>query len=69
MLFVVGTIPQGISNCYKQKCLKGVDLEVHRLCGAAICARMWTNMCMDGSAGMHADMCAVQVMYATLWPT
>ena len=28
VLFIVGTIPAGISSCYKQKCLKGVDLEV-----------------------------------------
>eukprot|EP00966_Prymnesium_polylepis_P022852 525664-Prymnesium_polylepis.1 len=27
-MFAVGQIPAGISNCYKQKCLKGVDLEV-----------------------------------------
>ena len=28
ILFLIGTVPAGISNCYKQKCLKGVDLEV-----------------------------------------
>jgi hypothetical protein len=28
VLFLVGTLPAGVSNCYKQKCLKGVDLEV-----------------------------------------
>ena len=27
-MFAIGTIPAGISNCYKQKCLKSVDLEV-----------------------------------------
>eukprot|EP00937_MAST-01D_sp_MAST-1D-sp2_P001722 g1722.t1 len=28
VMYIVGTIPAGISNCYKQKCLKSVDLEV-----------------------------------------
>jgi len=28
MIYLVGTVPSGISNCYKQKCLKSVDLEV-----------------------------------------
>eukprot|EP00966_Prymnesium_polylepis_P199799 4630583-Prymnesium_polylepis.1 len=28
IIYVLGTIPSGISNCYKQKCLKSVDLEV-----------------------------------------
>ena len=28
VMFAIGTIPAGISNCYKQKCLKSVDLEV-----------------------------------------
>ena len=28
ILYILGTVPSGISNCYKQKCLKGVDLEV-----------------------------------------
>ena len=28
ILYLVGTVPAGISNCYKQRCLKGVDLEV-----------------------------------------
>ena len=28
LIYVVGTVPAAISNCYKQKCLKGVDLEV-----------------------------------------
>ena len=28
VIYVVGTVPAGISNCYKQKCLKSVDLEV-----------------------------------------
>lgn len=28
VLFLVGTVPAGISNCYKQACLKGVDLEI-----------------------------------------
>lgn len=27
-LYIIGTVPSGISNCYKQRCLKGVDLEV-----------------------------------------
>jgi len=27
-MYIIGTVPNGISNCYKQKCLKGVDLEV-----------------------------------------
>ncbi|KAL1520522.1 hypothetical protein AB1Y20_022099 [Prymnesium parvum] len=27
-VYVLGTVPSGISNCYKQKCLKSVDLEV-----------------------------------------
>jgi len=28
VIYVLGTLPAGISNCYKQKCLKSVDLEV-----------------------------------------
>ena len=28
VIYVIGTIPAGVSNCYKQKCLKSVDLEV-----------------------------------------
>ena len=32
LIYIVGTIPAGISNCYKQKCLKGVDLEVMYAC-------------------------------------
>lgn len=28
ILFLAGTLPAGISNCFKQKCLKGVDLDV-----------------------------------------
>ena len=28
LIYVVGTVPAGISNCYKQRCLKSVDLEV-----------------------------------------
>lgn len=28
VIFVLGTVPSGISNVYKQKCLKSVDLEV-----------------------------------------
>ena len=28
VMYVIGTIPAGVSNCYKQKCLKSVDLEV-----------------------------------------
>ena len=28
LLFLVGTVPAGVSNVYKQKCLKHVDLEV-----------------------------------------
>jgi len=28
IIYVIGTFPSGISNCYKQKCLKSVDLEV-----------------------------------------
>jgi len=28
LIYVLGTVPSGISNCYKQKCLKSVDLEV-----------------------------------------
>ena len=27
-MYAIGQVPAGISNCYKQKCLKGVDLEV-----------------------------------------
>ena len=27
-LYIIGTVPQGISNCYKQLLLKGADLEV-----------------------------------------
>ena len=28
MIFIIGTVPSGVSNCYKQRCLKSVDLEV-----------------------------------------
>ena len=28
IIYIIGTVPSGISNCYKQKCLKSVDLEV-----------------------------------------
>jgi len=28
LIYIVGTVPSGVSNCYKQKCLKSVDLEV-----------------------------------------
>jgi len=28
VIYLLGTLPSGISNCYKQKCLKSVDLEV-----------------------------------------
>ena len=28
VIYIIGTVPSGISNCYKQKCLKSVDLEV-----------------------------------------
>jgi len=28
VLFMAGTVPAGVSKCYKQRCWKGVDLEV-----------------------------------------
>jgi hypothetical protein len=28
IIYLLGTVPAGISNAYKQKCLKSVDLEV-----------------------------------------
>ena len=28
VIYLLGTVPSAISNCYKQKCLKSVDLEV-----------------------------------------
>jgi len=36
-IYVVGVIPQGISNCYKQRVLKGVDLDV-------MWAALWSGM-------------------------
>lgn len=38
VLYVIGTVPAGISNCYKQKCLKSVDLEVMY---ATLCSGYW----------------------------
>jgi hypothetical protein len=37
IVFVCGTLPLAIGSCYKQKCLKGVDLDV-------MWSGMWTGI-------------------------
>ena len=32
VIFIVGTIPAGISNCYKEKCLKKAELDIMYAC-------------------------------------
>lgn len=41
LIYLIGTIPVGISNAYKQKCLKSVDLEV-------MYASFWSGMWQIG---------------------